>query len=217
MSSADFWVLGEPETRDAERRRAKWVQNSLKYESIRCLVNPEHRRAGTRISPLSVLLPSIGRPYDFVWTYFECLIQEHVLRFLEHSKLTGFQAIPAETKFRNSEKATSRFWELVVEGSAGLVSSESGYKLLGICPGCGLIDSASKITDPSKMVDHAKWDGSDFFKIKPLGGLIFVTPRVVQALNEAKFTGWTAYTPSELQADLDVMIFVSSRGRSHMN
>ena len=213
---ADFWILGEPQTPAAQSRRAKWVQESLKYESIRCLVNPGHRRAGSRISPLSVLLPNI-EPYDFVWTSFECLIQEHVLRFLERAKLTGFQAIPAETKFRNSAKTTPRFWELVIEGSGGLVAAESGYKLLGICPGCGLIDSASKITNPSKMVDRAKWDGSDFFKIKPVSGLNFVTPHVVQALNEAKFTGWKAYSPSELQADLDTMIFVSSRGRSHMN
>lgn len=67
------------------------------------------------------------------------------------------------------------------------------------------------------MVDRAKWDGSDFFTVNPVSGLIFVTPHVVQALSEAKFTGWKAYAPSELQADLNVMIFVSSRGRSHMN
>jgi hypothetical protein len=217
MSSAtDFWILGEPETRDAQRRRAKWVQESLKYESIRCLVNPEHRRAGARISPLSVVLPNI-EPHDFVWTPFECLIQESVLRFLQEAKLTGFEAVQAETRFRNSLKPTPRFMELVVKGSAGLVSSESGYRLLGICPGCEIIDNASKITNPSKMVDRSKWDGSDFFQVRPAEGLTFVTPHVVQVLNEAKFTGWKAYSPSELQDDLDTMIFVSSRGRSHMN
>jgi hypothetical protein len=215
-SMTDFWILREPETSDAQRRRARWVPDSLKYESIRCLVNPEHRRAGDRISTLSVVLPNID-PYDFVWTPFECLIQENVLRFLENSKLTGFEAIQAETMFRNSLKPTPRFWELVVKRSAGHASAESGHRLLGICPGCGLIDSASKITNPLKIVDRSKWDGRDFFRIEPISGLIFVTPRVSQALNAAKFTGWKAYSPSELQAAIDDMVFVSTRGRSHMN
>jgi hypothetical protein len=131
--------------------------------------------------------------------------------------MTGFEAIQAETRFRNSLKPTPRFWELVVKGSAGLVSSESGYRLLGICPGCEITDNASKITNPSKMVDRSKWDGSDFFQVRPAEGLTFVTPHVVQVLNEAKFRGWKAYSPSELRDDLDTMIFVSSRGRSHMN
>ncbi|HEY6128522.1 MAG TPA: double-CXXCG motif protein [Candidatus Acidoferrum sp.] len=195
------------------------MPDSVKYESIRCQVNPEHRRAGSRVSPLSVLLPNI-EPYDFVWTPFECLIQERVLQVLEHTKLTGFEAVKAEARFANSAKSAPTFWELVVKGSAGLVSAESGYKLLGICPGCGLIDNASKITNSAKMVDQARWDGSDFFKLEPVSGLIFMTPRVVGTLNEAKFRGWKAYSPSELQADLDDTIIVSSVNsgdRSHLN
>jgi hypothetical protein len=192
------------------------VPDSLKYESIRCLVNPEHRRAGKRTSRLSVVLPN-GDPYDFVWAPFECLIQERVLRLLEDIKLRGYEVVPAEARFNRTTKPAPRFWELVVEGSAGLASAESGYRPLGICPGCGLIDNATKITDPSKIVDHNKWDGSDFFKVAPISGLIFVTPRVVEALSAAKFTGWKAYLLSELQADLDIMIPVSPRGRSHMN
>ena len=213
---SDFWILREPETSDAERRRAKWLPDSIKYESIRCLVNPEHRRAGARISPLSVVLPNI-EPHDFVWTNFECLIQESVRKLLEKAKLTGFETIHAEARCGNSISATPRFWELVVKGSAGLASAESGYRPLGICPGCGLIDDASKIANPLKIVDRCKWDGSDFFKVEPISGLIFVTQRVVEALASAKFRGWKAYSPAELQADLDIMIPVSPRGRSHMN
>jgi hypothetical protein len=217
MSSVtDFWILREPETSDARRRRAKWVPGSLKYETISCLVNPQHLRAGARIPPVSIILPNI-EPHDFVWTAFECLIQENVLRLLERTKLTGFEATEADTMFANSVKPTPRFWELVVKGSAGLVSAESGYKLLGICPGCSLVDNASKITNPSKMVDRSRWDGSDFFKVLPVSGLNFVTPRVIQLLNETKFTGWKAYSPSELRADLDIMVSVSSRWQCHMN
>src|SRR5262249_42906022 len=124
---SDFWILGEHETSDAERRRAKWLPDSLKFESIRCLVNPEHRRPGERISQLSVVLPDI-EPLDFVWAPFECLIQEHVLQLLEHAKLTGFEAVPARSRYRISPEPTPRFWELTVKGSAGLVSAESGYK-----------------------------------------------------------------------------------------
>jgi hypothetical protein len=161
-------------------------------------------------------LPNI-EPHDFVWSPFECLIQENVLKSLKDAKLTGFEAIQAETRFDNSLKAPPSFWELVVKASAGLASTESGYRPLGICPGCGLVDNASKITNPLKIVDRNNWDGSDFFRVEPISGLIFVTPRVVQTLNDARFTGWKAYSPSELQADLDIMVFVSSRGRSHMN
>jgi len=213
---SEFWILREPNTTAAEQRRANWIRGSLKYESIRCVVNPEHRRAGTRISPLSLLLPNV-EPYDFVWTHFECLVQNHVLSLLEQAKLTGFEAAKAETRFISSVQSTPKFWELVVKGSAGLASAESGYKAQGICPGCGLIDDASRITDPSKVVDLAKWDGSDFFRVEPVSGLIFVTSRVVEALSEAKCSGWQAYSLPELQSDFDVMIPISPPERSHMN
>jgi len=215
----DFWVLGEPnpDSRDANRRRAKWnTKVDLQYESIRCAINPEHRRAGTRITPLNVTITDIV-PYDFLWAYFDCLIQEHVANFFLAAGFTGYETAPATVHFVKDSKPAPRFHELIVRGSAGLLSAESGYSALGICPGCGLIDNKSKVADPSKVVNRSSWDGTDFFQIKPITGLIFVTDRVVQELKRNHFTGWKANSPSEMENVFDIMLPVSPRSRSHMN
>jgi len=173
----DFWVLGEPnpDSRDATRRRAKWnTEVDPRYESIRCAIDPEHRRAGARITPLSVTISNIA-PHDFVWAYFDCLIQEHVANFYMAAGFTGYQTAPATVHFAKDSKLPPPFRELIVRGSAGLLSAESGYSVLGICRGCGLIDNKSKVSDASKVVDQSSLDGTDFFQIKPLTGLMFVT------------------------------------------
>ena len=202
-----FWVLAEPETAEAERRRARWnKKDGLDYETISCPIDPmSHRRAGRRITPLSVTLPN-REPVEFIWTAFECMIQESVLQFLGDAGFTGYEVIPARARFTASGRQPPKLWELRAKGSAGLISPESGYKVLSICPGCGLIDDGAKIADPTKVVDESKWGGTDFFRVQPISGWMFVTNRVVEALSKTNFRGWAAYSLAEMKESFDIAV-----------
>ena len=204
-SMTKFWILGEPETAEAERRRAKWnTDDGLRYESIRCPIEPDkHRRAGARISPLSIILPNL-EPREFVWTPFECLVQESVVRFFGDAGFTGYDMIPAKAKFASSSRQPPKFWELIAKGTAGTISVESSYKVLENCPGCGLPVYDTRILDPTRVVDEAKWDGTDFFHVEPASGWIFVTDPVVKSLRGTKFKCWAAYTPLEWRESFDI-------------
>lgn len=57
--------------------------------------------------------------------------------------------------------------------------SKCGIKVVRMCPGCGLTDY-SRIIDPTKLIELSQWDGSDFFRVEPVEGFIFVTDRVLQ-------------------------------------
>lgn len=203
-----FWVLRQPNTVDAERRLAKWPRDEpLEYEKISCSVNPEgHRGVRKRITtPLRALLPDL-EPQDFVWTYLgECLIQRHVVDVFSDAGFTGFEAIPANIKFVTWPVTPPGFWEVIVKGSAGIASSDSGYRVLRTCPGCGLAYD-TKIENPTRVVDTSRWDGSDFFHVEPVSGWIFVTDRVVQALRRTPFKGWKAYSLEEMKESFDIAV-----------
>jgi hypothetical protein len=201
-----FWILRQPDDGGSLRKEAKLVHNpKIRYEQILCPINPAgHRRAGGRISPLRVVLPDT-EPADFVWTYWECLVQETVLNVFHDAGFTGYEPSPVDVKFARSSRSVPKFWELRVRGSAGVASPESGYRILSVCPGCGLTDD-TKIEDPTKVVDESKWDGSDFFHIVPLGSRIFVTDRVVQALSKTSLSGWKAYSLSEMEEVFDIAV-----------
>lgn len=211
MSMNKFWVLEQPDSPEAERRQAKWDHSGLRYEQIRCSIDPAgHRRAGSRVSQLSVILPNT-EPYDFVWAQWDCLVQEPVVRFFHDAGLTGFEAAPAKARFARSSRQAPKFWELLARGSAGLISPQSGYQVLKVCPACGLIEYDTNISDPTKVVDESKWDGSDFFRVERLSGWIFITDRVVQTLGRTPFKGWRAYSLEEMKENFDIAV----PGRTH--
>jgi hypothetical protein len=114
-----FWVLEDPDDRDAEHRRAEWdPDGELKYQIIRCPIDPGHQRAGARLSQTKMVLPDLPA-YDFVWGSWYCLVQESVLQVLKSAGLTGLEVLPAAVKFRRSSRPAPKFWELVATGSAG--------------------------------------------------------------------------------------------------
>jgi hypothetical protein len=201
-----FWVLDKPDDAEGNSREADWVQSELRYESIRCPIDPSgHRRAGKRISKLSVTLPNL-EPLDFVWACWECLVQERVVQLFREIGLKGFEVLPATARFSRSSRQAPKFWELVATGSAGLISPKSGYSILHRCPACGAIDDDTKIDDPTKVVDESSWDGSDFFRVERISGWIFITDRVVQVLRESQFKGWKAYSLAEMKESFDIAV-----------
>ena len=56
------------------------------------------------------------------------------------------------------------------------------------------------------MVDKVKWDGSDFFRVSPTTGWIFVTDRAVEALRKIAFKGWKVYSLAEMKESFEIAV-----------
>jgi len=209
---SEFWVLQEPETSDTERRLASWPSGEKpEFQKVFCTVKPvDHLGVRDRITtPISAVLANL-EPHDFVWTWLsEVLVQKRVLETFGKYGFSGYEAIPAKARFKSRAMRPSEFWELAIRGSAGVASPESGIRVLHTCPGCGLTDY-SGATAPAKVVDKSRWDGSDFFKVEPVSGWIFVTNRVVEVLQANAFTGWYAKLPGDMQDSFDIVLGAQS-------
>jgi hypothetical protein len=160
----------------------------MDLEQVECPIDPGHRRGGKRLTDLSVTLPT-GAVQDFVWTWqSECLIQDHVLDLFREKGFTGFDVKPVKARFRNAKGAPPTLWELVLIGWAGVASPESGIKRVEYCEGCKHA-TYSEITDGSRLIDEARWDGSDFFMVWPMPLFPFVTERVANCICDHRLTG----------------------------
>jgi hypothetical protein len=170
----------------------------MELEQVICPVNEGHRRAGKRLTDLSVALRGHG-VLDFVWTWYsECLIQDHVVELFKAGGFSGFDVKPVKARFkRPCEHGPPRLWELIVRGWAGMASPESGIKLVKECRACGLLDY-SGASNPGALIDASRWDGSDFFMVWPLPGFIFVTDRVAQVIRDNRLRGSVLRQPREL-------------------
>jgi hypothetical protein len=175
-----------------QRYHAEWDCEAMESASevVRCVVNPGHQRRGRRVRDLSVVLPDIG-VQDFVWTWYsECLLQDRTLELLRASGFTGFEVKPVAARFETSAKPAPRLWELVVTGWGGMAAPESGIRLdeSKSCPVCGLL-AYTGLNNPSRLIDAAEWDGSDFFMVWPMCRSVFVTQRVVDVIRAHGLTG----------------------------
>jgi hypothetical protein len=132
-----------------------------------------------------------------------CLVQESVLEFLDKAGFTGYKPIPAQVRFEDPSRKTPRFWELKPTGFAGAPAKESGLIVLTTCSGCGL-PTRSRVTDSTRFVDEARWDGTDFFTVEPfLSNRIFITDRVAEALRASALKGWAVYSLAEMKEAFD--------------
>lgn len=194
-----FWEMRMPESLD-EKFRAEWTEE-VHLEHVVCPVNAKHRRAGKRITNLSVVLHS-SEVFDVMWTWGnECLIQQHVFEALKRHSFSGFQVKPAEARFERADASSPpRLWELVVTGWSGVAPPESGIRIDAAksCTSCGHIKYTSP-TDYSHLIDETKWDGSDFFMVWPMPKHIFVTNRVREFMQGMKYRAVAFVEPKNLK------------------
>ena len=197
-----FWELCSPES---TRKRAEWVHEEMDLETVICPASIEHQRAGKRLTDLSVWLAN-GSVQDFVWTWYsECLIQDHVLKFLHAESLTGFEVKPVKAKFKRwRPEEPPTLWELVVTGWAGVAPPASGIKLVTHCNACGH-SSYSSFTNPEALVDESQWDGSDFFMVWPLPGFIFISERAGQLIRDRGLTGCVLKRMEQVKCGADTV------------
>src|SRR5437660_12455270 len=86
-----FLELGYPRS---TRRVAEWDHAAMAVETVLCPLVPNHRRAGRRLTPLSVTL---RRPptEDFVWTWnSECLLTESAVHLFRDEGFNGYELKP---------------------------------------------------------------------------------------------------------------------------
>lgn len=173
------YIYGQPKWA-REYGLAEWA-DSVKLEQIVCPVNPNHRRAGKRLTDLTIILPS-PRVGDFMWTWpADCLITDRVLELFRQAELTGFEVKPVvvEKVKRLGKRRLEEIpalWELVVTGKGGNARPESGIRVIYRCEACGMVRYSSY--QNGILVDEAQWDGSDFFTVNGYPKHILVTERV---------------------------------------
>jgi len=159
---------------------AEWA-DSVDLEGIICPVDPGHRRAGRRLTDLTIILPS-PRVGDFVWTWYsDCLITDRVLGLFRQAGFTGFKIRPVTVERvkrlgKGRLEDIPRLWELVVTGKGGDARPESGIQVIYRCEACGLVEYSSY--QNGILVDEEQWDGSDFFTVNSYPKFILVTERV---------------------------------------
>ncbi|MGQ0676433.1 MAG: double-CXXCG motif protein [Rhodospirillales bacterium] len=189
-----FWQLKKPASDD----RAEWDHPKMDLEQVTCPVSPGHRRSGRRLTELSVVLAK-KRVDDLVWTWqSELLVQDRVLVALRDHGLTGFTAKKAYARFKGDTKATPpRLWEIQVTGWGGMAVDGAGIRLIQHCPACRYFKYS--VADPTRLVDPAQWDGSDFFMVWPLPRYVFVSDRAAALLKRSGFKGFTLIPAAEIR------------------
>jgi hypothetical protein len=182
MISQLFWHLDAP-----DERLAKSAPDT-DYESVICPADPEHRRAGKRIGNLSVILDRRG-VRDFVWTWYsDILVSRKLLDLFEKYRVTGYETAPAKASYRRGIKVQPPdLFELVVTGWGGWAAPAAGVRLEWSCKACG--GNEYIIAEPSRLIDPAAWDGSDFFIVWPLPRYRFASSRLANILRQEKVSG----------------------------
>lgn len=188
-----FWRLDSPSN---DRKLAEW-DPTVEQQSVVCSAHPGHQRAGRRLGPLRVVLPSDIRD-DVIWTWYsECLVQESVLKLLAREGITGYSTREVRVERKSGAGGLPPLSELVVTGWGGVARPSSGIRLdpTRSCPSCNLLVYTG-LTNPAELFDPKQWDGSDVFMIWPLPRFILVSARLARLLRAEEVTG-TRLTPLE--------------------
>ena len=189
-----FWLLRPPES---GRKLATWNSVDMDLEGITCATIPVHRRAGKRLTDLSVVIPGL-KVDGFVCTWYsECMIQESVLKMFRKEGFTGFEVKPVKVRFkRKTEIELPKLFEIVVTGWGGMGSAQSGLKLSYKCPTCNHMEFKG-VKNFANIIDKNQWDGSDFFMVWPFPRFKFVTARVADFIRKNKMTGVKLQKPED--------------------
>ena len=66
------------------------------------------------------------------------------------------------------------------------------------CPVCGHLKYTG-MQHPAYLIDESRWDGSDFFMVWPMPTHVFVTERVVEAIQQNRLSGVRLVRVSDLK------------------
>jgi hypothetical protein len=178
-----FWRLDLPPDDDLSTL-AQWTKD-VKAKWIECPLDEGHSRGGGRIGELSAHTTA-RHPPDFLWTgCFEIFCSEKAAAVFEAASLTGYELHPAKLTAGRPKKQVA-YREFKAIGWGGLVHGGRSMIKLQDCPACHF----RRVQFPSlgKVVDENSWDGSDFFRVWPIGGE-FCSDRAASVIESAGLTG----------------------------
>ncbi len=168
-------------------RAEKFVESSdgNDWEAVRCSANPDHQRAGRRVTVLKLDVVS-SNAVDFSRTMLgDIVITNHALDVLRSAHLTGFTveraavcALPALTK----DSASPTLWEFVVTGRGGPAHEGSGIVRLRQCDQCGLVEYSA--FEAGIIVNEPTYDGSDFFVVAEYPNYILASERAKSVIEK---------------------------------
>lgn len=154
------------------------------WEKITCPANDGHQRAGNRIGPLRIDIVS-RKVGDFINTFLsEWLISDKVAVLFKDNGFTGYELKPATVC---NIQLPYNLWEFVVTGKGGDADPASGIYLKKECTYCN--HKRYSAYENGIVVNEDNWDGSDIFTVTGYSGLILVTERVKEVVEENKLTG----------------------------
>lgn len=127
---------------------------------------------------------------DFIH-YFpgRMLVTEKVVETIVSISATGVEFIKItpvwSKKSKCKDKPLPTLWILDVAGSAWRVGvTEEKMRVCDICP-------RTKFLAKKMLIDEERWDGSDFFHLENNPNMVFVTEKIVNALEKAKLTNYS--------------------------
>jgi hypothetical protein len=141
---------------------------------------------------------------DFTWAGEEIVVADRVRSCFVSKRFSGVSFEPVEMVQkkglkipRKESKARTRvwlpyvgppLWSLVITSSCNLDLQSSGRLLVPECDGCDR--RRMVILDPTAplVVQSTTWAGSDFFCIREMEKLVFVSEAVRQAIEQCMFT-----------------------------
>lgn len=161
----------------------------MSFETEPCKADPKHARHQRRSRPLRVIAPVRPRS-DFQWTHYnDCIVSARVKAVMVESAISGVAFREVETFTTAGDRfATHELYELVVTGWGGMAPASSGVTVIEECPFCRR-RVFSRFTDPGRMFDLERWDGTDIFLIWPLPKFIFAMGSVRDLLARNGFSG----------------------------
>ena len=199
MMKSAFWHINCP---PLERKLARWDDDKIHFEIVKCPVDEGHNYWGKRLTDLHIILPDCEMD-DFIWTWGpDCVVQERTLDLLRSEGVTGFEVKPVRARFKKSTQPPPRLWELIVTGWGGMARPESGIRPdesnRDSCSACGRL-MYTGLKKPEELIDEEQWDGSDFFVVWPMRAFRMVTDRVAQFVRACHLTGFTLTPVSQLR------------------
>jgi hypothetical protein len=159
------------------------------WESIRCSADPDHQRAGRRVTVLKLDVVS-SKVADFSRTMLsDVVITDHALEVLRSAKLTGFsiqQAVASALPGRLEDSGLPTLWEFVVTGRGGPAHKDSRIVELRRCDECGLVEFSAFYG--GIIVNESTYDGSDFFVVSEYPKYILVSERAKSVIEKHGLT-----------------------------
>lgn len=164
------------------------------------------RSRQTRVPPLVIeWLPGSDQVGDFTWPGSEVVVSERVRQEFE-SRFRAFEfhevQMYQDPKLKRPQRVTKRtkprvwlpyegppIWDLQPTVWCSLLIEQSGLKLLGVCPGCGVqLYERPPLETRFLIVDPTTWRGEDVFRIREYPGQIFCTETVKTLVEDRGFT-----------------------------